>query len=161
MDCRWVTEYFWRSFGAILLGIPERMYTIKSISPTAIIQYLFPIPISVADNTNTVLVITVALLVKIFTSITHVLLLSSTAEFVPAKYRKSLLLSCTVCGRTCLLTASFIGSLTLVSAVRPFVVFALMGTIGGFALCILDPSVKLRQRNKSIEMDEMGKLTGQ
>lgn len=105
------------------------------------------------------LVFTAALLIKVVTSMTEVLLLSSTAELVAPEYRKSLMLSCTICGRLCLLSASFIGSLTLVSAVRPFVVFTLMGTLGGFALCLVDASRKRASAKKPIEMDEMRKLT--
>lgn len=113
----------------------------------------------VSNNKNPVLVFTFALLIKLFTSMTEVLLLSSTAELVAPKHRKSLMLSCTVCGRICLLSASFIGSLTLVSAVRPFVVFTMMGTVGGFALCLVDPSKKPSIVTKTVEMEEMLRLT--
>lgn len=102
-----------------------------------------------------------ALSVKVITSISQVLLLSSTGELVAPVNRKSLLMSCTIWGRTCLLTASFIGSLTLVSAIRPFVVFTMMGTVAGLAMCVLDPNaaqLKPQKRTVNVELAEMGKL---
>lgn len=120
------------------------------------------ISILVVNNTNSFLVVSVALTIKSITSITQILLVSSTAELVAPVYRKILLFSCTICGRTCLLTASFIGSLTLVSYIRPFVVFSLMGTVGGLALCILNPWIRqtsMQINTLAIELEETSKLT--
>lgn len=114
-------------------------------------------------NKYSTLVIAVNLLVKVMVAASLMLLLSSTGELVELSKRKTLQLSCLIWGRCCLLTASFIGSLTLVSALLPFAVFSVMIIISGFALCIINPNlnqiVKKKLNRKEIELKEIEKLT--
>lgn len=151
----------------LFLTIDERKFNHKTskmkIKKTKII-ITFHISISEILNKYSILVITVNLLVKMLVSVSLMLLMSSTGELVELNKRKSLQLSCLIWGRCCLLTASFIGSLTLISTLLPFAVFSVMITISGFALCIINPNPnqnfnKKLMNQKEIELQEIEKLT--
>lgn len=113
------------------------------------------------DHPNGIMMLNLSL--KCVVSITFVVIVSSTAELVPSHLRASLLMSCTIWGRICLLTASFIGSLSLFTTLLPLAVFAINMTIAGFLMCAINPNVTNHQMmtaaTKTIEFHEVEKLT--
>lgn len=98
------------------------------------------------------------LILKLSVSITLVTITSSTVELIQPKLRPLLMISCTIFGRICLLSASSIGSLSLFGTVTPLIVFSINVVIAGFGMCLIDPN-SIDRRPEPIEMEEMDALT--
>lgn len=107
------------------------------------------------------IIMLVNLTLKFMVSIALWLITSSTTELVEPKQHRALLISCTIWGRTCLLTASFIGSLSLFSTLLPLSVFAMNSIVAGIAMCIINPNNLKNQKITSdqIELQEVERLT--
>lgn len=119
---------------------------------------------SVHDHSIAIMVLNLTL--KSVVSITFVVIVSSTVDLVGPQQRASLLMSCTIWGRICLLTASFIGSLSLFTTLLPLAVFAMNISVAGFLMCAINPNITndgtaTRTTVKSIELHEVEKLTSQ
>lgn len=124
--------------------------------------------ISESVQEHSIAIMALNLTLKSVVSIAFVVIVSSTGELVGPKQRASLLMSCTIWGRICLLTASFIGSLSLFTTLLPLAVFAMNISVAGFLMCAINPNITNAQSAatamatvKSIELHEMEKLTSQ
>lgn len=135
-------------------------------------QPFFPHRFSDAAQEHSIAIMALNLTLKSVVSIAFVVIVSSTGELVRPEQRASLLMSCTICGRMCLLTASFIGSLSLFTTLLPLAVFAMNISVAGFLMCAINPNVTNAHNAtamttttttpvKSIELHELEKLTSQ
>lgn len=100
------------------------------------------------------------LILKAAVSITLVTITSSTVELIEPKLRPILMMSCTIFGRMCLLSASSIGSLSLFGTITPLIVFSINIIIAGFSLCIINPNA-IENRVELNDITEMEGLTKQ
>lgn len=146
----------------------------KSSAPSAsllLIQYTESFQFCFPSNSESVqehpiAIIALNLTLKSVVSIALVVIVSSTADLVEPRQRASLLMSCTIWGRICLLTASFIGSLSLFTTLLPLAVFATNISVAGFLMCAIHPNITNAQNAstttaRSIELHELEKLTSQ
>lgn len=128
-------------------------------------QLCFPSNLESVED-HPIAIIALNLTLKSVVSITLVVIVSSTADLVGPKQRASLLMSCTIWGRICLLTASFIGSLSLFTTLLPLAVFATNISVAGILMCAIRPNITNAQNAstttaKSMELHEVEKLTSQ
>lgn len=87
---------------------------------------------------------TLAMLSKMATTCSQVILVTCTAELLTTLKQKIGIFSCVVWARIWLLTAPFIGALTFIHNLFPLVAFGMLGLIGGICTCIIS-----RQLNNS------------